>query len=87
MTLTTYPHDGEYLRIDRPRLLEFSWISNATERQRSVVTVELRPLNDIETELTLTHKLLPTRKAAREHRDAWSISLDRLAATWPRSAP
>jgi uncharacterized protein YndB with AHSA1/START domain len=36
----TYPHEREYLRLERPRLIEFSWISEATERQRSVVRVE-----------------------------------------------
>ena len=29
---TTYPHDGEYLRVDRPHLLEFTWISNRDQR-------------------------------------------------------
>ncbi|MBA2457503.1 MAG: hypothetical protein H0V43_00950, partial [Gemmatimonadales bacterium] len=30
----TYPHEGEYLRLERPRMIEFTWISEATERQR-----------------------------------------------------
>lgn len=75
----TYPHDGEYLRLERPRLIEFTWISTATNQQRSVVRVELRPAANDETELTLTHELLPTEKAAQDHRAGWSAILDRLA--------
>ena len=73
-----YPHDGEYLRVERPRLLEFTWISNGTNRQRSIVTVELRALGADETELTLTHRLLPNRETARAHHEGWDRGLDRL---------
>ncbi len=76
----TYPHEGEYLRLERPRLIEFTWISMATNRQRSVVTVELRPVGDGETELSLTHKYLPTEEAAQNHRDGWTVALDHLTA-------
>lgn len=75
----TYPHQGEFLRLERPRLIEFTWISMATNQQRSVVTVELRPLGRGQTELTLTHKQLPTDKAVEEHRSGWSAILDHLA--------
>lgn len=73
-----YPHDGEYLRVERPHLLEFTWISNATNRQRSVVTVELRALGVEETELTLTHRLLPDQESARAHHEGWGRGLDGL---------
>jgi uncharacterized protein YndB with AHSA1/START domain len=76
---TTYPHEGEYLRLERPRLIEFTWISGATNRQRSVVRVELHPITNDQTELTLTHTLLPTDRAAQDHRAGWSNALDRLA--------
>jgi uncharacterized protein YndB with AHSA1/START domain len=74
----TYPHEGEYLRLERARLIEFTWISSATNQQRSVVRVELRPIGNDETELTLTHKQLPTEKSKQEHHDGWSAILDRL---------
>jgi uncharacterized protein YndB with AHSA1/START domain len=74
----SYPHEGEYLRLERPRLIEFTWISTATNRQRSVVTVELRPIEDGGTELVLTHRSLPTKQAETEHRDGWTAALDHL---------
>ena len=74
----TYPHDGEYLRVERPHLLEFTWISNGTNQQRSVVTVELRALGPEQTELTLTHRLLPNRATVEAHEAGWIRGLDGL---------
>ena len=82
----TYPHEGEYLRVERPRLLEFTWISNATKRERSVVTVELRAIGEGATELTLTHKRLPSADSARSHEEGWNIGLTRLADLVARKA-
>jgi uncharacterized protein YndB with AHSA1/START domain len=82
----TYPHDGEYLRLERPRLIEFSWISNATNQQRSVVTVELSPIGKGETELKLTHTLLPTEESAHDHHNGWSAALDHLPEVLSRAA-
>jgi uncharacterized protein YndB with AHSA1/START domain len=81
----TIPHDGEYLRLERPRLIEFTWISMGTNQQRSVVSVELRPVGGDETELTLTHKLLPSDKAVQEHSGGWGTILDRLADVLSRT--
>jgi uncharacterized protein YndB with AHSA1/START domain len=81
----TYPHEGEYLRLERPRLIEFTWISMATNRQRSVVTVELRPMADGGTELSLIHRQLPTEAAAQEHRGGWTAALGRLTEMLSRA--
>ncbi|MGH8529784.1 MAG: SRPBCC family protein [Nevskiales bacterium] len=81
----TYPHHGEYLRLERPRLIEFSWVSNATAQQRSIVTIELSPLGETQTELKLHHRLLASSEAAREHHSGWSTVLDRLADRFAHS--
>jgi uncharacterized protein YndB with AHSA1/START domain len=81
-----YPHHGEYLRLERPRLIEFTWISRATGGRRSVVTVELRALAAEETELTLTHRDPTSGDAAGAHRRGWSAALDHLAARGRRDA-
>jgi uncharacterized protein YndB with AHSA1/START domain len=47
--------------------------------------MELRPIGREETQLTLTHKHLPTEKAAEEHRGGWTAILDQLAATLPKA--
>ena len=76
----TYAHDGEYLRVERPRLLEFTWVSRGTNGERSIVTVELRALAADLTELILTHRQLPNRATADAHDEGWSRGLDQLVA-------
>src|SRR5216117_3891332 len=39
-----YPHHGEFLRVEPPSLIEFTWFSEGTLWQRSVVTVELHDM-------------------------------------------
>jgi len=72
-------HTGEYLTIDPPSLLSFTWISKATERQPTVVTVELleRPGG---TELVLTHRRLPSTMVDA-HRKGWTDIMAELEAT------
>ena len=83
-TEQVHAHDGEYLRLERPRLIEFTWVSNGTQQQRSVVTVELAPAGK-GTELTLTHRLLPTEIAVDQHRGGWTAGLDHLVRYFPRA--
>lgn len=74
----TIEHTGEYLAIERPHRLVFTWRSPYTGGVASRVTVEL-----IEgaggTELTLHHELLPP-EAIGSHAAGWGSMLDRLAA-------
>src|SRR2546428_7157114 len=59
----TYEHSGVYKRIERPKLLEFTWISEGTNQQESVVTIEFLD-RAREPELLLKHRLLPSQGAA-----------------------
>ena len=63
-------HAGEYLTIDRPSLLVFTWISKATNGLPTTVTVELLE-RDGGTELVLTHRRLPPEKID-DHRKGWT---------------
>jgi uncharacterized protein YndB with AHSA1/START domain len=73
-----YDHEGEYREIDRPHRLAFTWISPATGGKPSLVTVELTPQGD-ETELVLTHAMLPNEDIAGKHRMGWTAALEELA--------
>ncbi|MEP6687740.1 MAG: SRPBCC domain-containing protein [Gemmatimonadales bacterium] len=65
-----YEHRGEYLAIDPPSLLSFTWISKATGHRPTVVTIEFHE-RGTGTELILTHRrLAPT--AVEGHRKGWS---------------
>ena len=70
-------HTGEYLEIDPPRRLVFTWVSPYTGSVPSVITVELNDAGDGLTDLRLVHVQLPD-EAARWHRGGWDAMLDRL---------
>jgi uncharacterized protein YndB with AHSA1/START domain len=61
---------GEYLAIEPPSLLSFTWISSATDHRPTVVTVELFERAG-ETDLVLTHRSLAP-KAVDGHRAGWT---------------
>lgn len=71
------PHYGRYLRVDGPRALEFTWVSEWTMGKESVVLIELAERNG-RTELTLTHDGLPNEILASAHADGWSSFLEQL---------
>jgi uncharacterized protein YndB with AHSA1/START domain len=79
----TIEHTGEYLAIERPHRLVFSWRSPYTGGVASRVTVELSE-GAGGTELTLRHELLPL-EAISSHAGGWGTMLDRLAALLSRS--
>lgn len=66
----SYPHHGEYLEIEPPHRLVFTWISEATHGKPSIVTIELHARGE-QTELVLTHEGLPSEDNAESHREGW----------------
>ena len=80
---STTSHTGEYLAIDRPRLLKFTWISKNTDNRPSVVTIELTPRGPAACELVLTHTGLPDNQV-KNHTQGWTeiarMLADRVAA-------
>ena len=79
---------GTYLRIDSPRLLEFTWKweESSIERGESVVTIELVPTGNV-TELTLTHAKLESATSCEAHLKGWDSVLGRLATYATASTP
>jgi len=74
----SWPHYGRYVRVQRPRLLEFTWMSEGTRGRESMVTVELAP-SDGRTKLVLTHAGLPDDEMGRQHEEGWTQILGNLA--------
>jgi len=83
-----WPHYGRFLRLERPRLIEYTWMSEATQGKESVVTLTLQPLGE-DTEVTLRHSGVPDDEMGRKHKDGWGWILDMLAQGLAarRSAP
>src|SRR5439155_456152 len=67
-------HRGLGLRpreaLERPWLLEFTWMSVATRGLESRVTVEMTPPRGA-TDLVLTHSGLPDDEMGRGHEEGW----------------
>ena len=71
---------GEFVEIEPPNRLVFTWRSVATNEQDSLVTVELTPDGPDATKLTLTHEQLPTKESAEGHKAGWIAISEKLAA-------
>lgn len=74
----TVEHWGEYLAIERPSLLSFTWLSPHTDRRPTVVTIEFHEVA-AGTELVLTHRGLP-RTEVESHRRGWTDVVQLLDA-------
>jgi len=69
---------GEYLEVDPPHRLVFTWSSEGRVNvTNSVVTVDLKESGAL-TELTLTHDLDPGTAVGRAHSGGWEGALTKL---------
>jgi uncharacterized protein YndB with AHSA1/START domain len=65
-----FEHTGEYLTIQPPGRLAFTWISQATDHKPTEVTIEFLERQG-GTELVLTHRRLPGAQV-ESHRAGWT---------------
>lgn len=73
-----WPHYGRFTKMERPRLVEFTWMSEGTRGAESVVTVTLEPRGD-QTDVTLRHAGVPDDELGRRHKEGWTSILSALA--------
>ncbi|MDX2145083.1 MAG: SRPBCC domain-containing protein [Rhodospirillaceae bacterium] len=73
-----YVHTGTYRRIDRPKKLVFTWVSEATYQRETLVTVVFQRTGK-KTKVILTHEQLPDEAAANSHRGGWTSAIEKLA--------
>ena len=74
-----FDHRGEYLVIESPSRLSFTWISKGTDHKPTVVTIEFLESGN-GTELVLTHEQLAP-KAIEGHRGGWTDAIRVLDET------
>ena len=82
----TWPHYGRFLRIDRPRNVEYTWVSEATKGLESIVAITFEPRGK-QTEVTLRHTGVPDDDLGRQHKDGWTWMLSMLAERFASRAP
>ena len=77
-----YAHHGEYLVIEPPRRLVFTWVSEWLPAPLAAtrVSVTLAPAGRDATRLTLVHEEIPDGDDYRGHPDGWATILAKLAA-------
>lgn len=80
----TWPHYGRFLQIERPRRVEYTWVSEATKGVESVVAVTFEPLGE-QTEVTLRHSGIPDDEIGRQHQEGWTWVLSMLAERFVKS--
>jgi uncharacterized protein YndB with AHSA1/START domain len=73
-----WPHYGCFTKMERARVVEFTWMSEGTKGAESVVTVTLEPRGD-QTEVTLRHAGVPDDELGRRHKEGWTWILSALA--------
>jgi uncharacterized protein YndB with AHSA1/START domain len=82
----TWPHYGRFLRIDRPRDIEYTWVSEATKGVESVVAVKFESRAN-QTEVTLRHSGVPDDEMGRQHKEGWAWVLSMVAERFVSRPP
>lgn len=72
-------HYGRFVTLDKPRRIQYTWVSEATQGLESLVTLHLEPQGN-KTVVQIKHTGVPDDEAGRRHEDAYGYILTRMSA-------
>ena len=73
-----WPHYGRFTKMERPSVVEFTWMSEGTKGAESIVTVTLQQRGD-QTDVTLRHAGVPDDELGHQHKEGLTWILNALA--------
>ncbi len=71
------PHYGRFLRVDRGKLVEHTWMSESTHGLETQVSIAFEPRAG-GTQVTIVHRGLPDDEDGRDHERGWTYLLGQL---------
>lgn len=74
----THLHTGEFRVVDRPSKLAFTWTADAMDGQVTLVTIDLVEASAMETDLILTHELIPRKEVSDRYQSGWAKIVEHL---------
>lgn len=74
-----YDHTGQYKVIEPPSKLAFTWMSEGTDQQETLVTLEFFEREKGACEVVLTHERFPRPDKVQAHEKGWGDIVNRLA--------
>lgn len=79
-----YPHFGRFVRLQRGKLIQMTWMSPMTQGLESELTLSLVK-KGAETMLTLKHGKLPVGPEGMAHDDGWKYYLDNFVGHFEKA--
>lgn len=73
-----WAHYGRFVRLERGRVIEHTWMSEATGGVETTVTVTFEPKGK-DTQITLRHTDVPDDEMGRRHEEGWTYMLGAIA--------
>jgi uncharacterized protein YndB with AHSA1/START domain len=77
-------HYGRFVTLEKPRRIQYTWVSRATQGLESLVTLNLEAQGG-KTVVQVNHTNLPDDEGGRLHQQAWGYVLARMSTHFGKS--
>ena len=70
-------HYGRFIRLEKPHLIQHTWVSEATRGMESIVTLSFKPEQQ-KTQVHINHSNIPDDEEGLRHQHAWGYVLAKM---------